>query len=1222
MNLPEIETAAQLHPLKTAASFRQVNQGATIAEIVKAHDLPERFGLPSVVLIRNGDHWTVPADLWGKVRPKSGTRVEIGYPVHGPAAGLIASALLPKAAAYVAGTTFGLTVGTFAYNVVVAAVTIVGSLLVNALIPPPTQPEIEESDPIYAITGAQNAENRYGVYPKVLGRHRMFPPKTARGYTETFNNEDIYYRGRVTFGHGPLALEDIRIGTTPITEFEGVEVEFVNVDQTETLALMPGLSGITRAWRSGTETLQLMPFDISEDSYNVELLTDEPVIRVTRDAAESVAIDISFPRGLGYFNDDGDLNTLERRFFFRYRLNGASTWTDAGNILCVGRSSNLMRFTYEINLPAAGEYEIEVKRTSINEGLTKFLEDSYLTAIRTRRAGTLPSHDGIAEMAFRLKSSGELNGQVSTLNAIVNQMGRVWNGSAWVDDQLIRHPAWIYADALQGDHLRRPIEDARLDLDALKAWADEESHWTCDYVVDSSVRTGEVLDIICAAGRAKKTLTDMKYSVIRDGGAGPIRQVFTPRNSWGFKGSVAFPRAIHAFRCMVISEQLEWQRDEILVFADGYTAANATEYETLELPGVVVGAGENQGNAWRLGRYHLAQAILRPEQYEWQADWESVRVTRGDKVQLLHDVPSIGVGWGRIKSIVSSGSTLTSITLDEIIDVSAGDYRITVRGQDGTRHSFTSTVASDASVQTWTYGSGAIDATDLAVGDLVAVEELAQETFAALVTGVFPETEGTARITAVPASPAVLSADSGTIPPYEPAITTIESNPNLGPAAPAVKSLFSDQTSALIERGGNLQARAAVSLYSFASNVRIGSYLQTRWRNTANTSLWDVSAQQPIASAAAYTGALVSGNTYEVEIRSVDDMGRASAWVSAGTVVASVRDGLPDDVTGWYVAPNESFVQMQHDDPGIFDLSHVEVRYSSGSSASWNASTPLTKIPYPLTSGTVFARAGTYLAKWVDRGGQKSANAASFYVSPAQIKAANAVETQTIDPTFTGTLVDTEVISGELQLEADGVTGLYPASGTWTGTTAVDLGAVFPVRITPLIVATAFSLNDAMSNWTSLADLESLAPSNPDAWGLQVEVAASDSDTSGGTDWRPLTGGEFIGRYFNFRVTLTTDRSDTTPRVSELSFVLDMPDRIEGVDGVASGTGGLAITYSPAFNAVPAVVITPINAPTGSYYTLTGESRSGFTVEFFNSSGTSIDVTFNWISRGYGREST
>jgi hypothetical protein len=120
----------------------------------------------------------------------------------------------------------------------------------------------------------------------------------------------------------------------------------------------------------------------------------------------------------------------------------------------------------------------------------------------------------------------------------------------------------------------------------------------------------------------------------------------------------------------------------------------------------------------------------------------------------------------------------------------------------------------------------------------------------------------------------------------------------------------------------------------------------------------------------------------------------------------------------------------------------------------------------------------------------------------------------------------------------------------------------------------------------------------------------------------PLTGGEYIGRYFCFRITLRSERVDTTPVIDVLEFILDMPDRVEGADSVACPVNGVSITFTPPFRATPAVVVTPQNAATGDYVALTGLSRTGFTVEFFDSSNASVARIFDWVARGYGREST
>ncbi|MEN9059994.1 hypothetical protein [Ponticoccus litoralis] len=245
-----LDVVGQKHPLRRDVVRPKIICGASVAEIVRAMDLDtERFGLPVVRLIRGTEMSLVPISMWGKVRPKLGTRVEAAFPVRDPGSlALLASAALPSAATWAAGAlgTAGIigAAGTLSYALTVAAITVVGSLVINSLIPPAQQGGTRDPEN-YAITGTGNAINRRGVYPYVLGRHLMFPPMTATGFSETVGR-DIYYRGRMTFGWGPVALEDLRIGSTPIWEYDGVELEFLNVDEARTLANMPQLADLVR----------------------------------------------------------------------------------------------------------------------------------------------------------------------------------------------------------------------------------------------------------------------------------------------------------------------------------------------------------------------------------------------------------------------------------------------------------------------------------------------------------------------------------------------------------------------------------------------------------------------------------------------------------------------------------------------------------------------------------------------------------------------------------------------------------------------------------------------------------------------------------------------------------------------------------------------------------------------------------------------------------------
>ncbi|EAU45064.1 host specificity factor TipJ family phage tail protein [Salipiger bermudensis] len=1053
-DLAHIEAVGQRHPLKHEMINIQMPEGCTITEIVQKLDLEtERYGIPMVTMVRGGEMSVVPLNMWGKTRPKLGTDIQVTFPKRDPGSiALIASLAIPQAATAIAGSAaLGLTVGSLAYSLVVAAVTIVGTLLVQALIPP-AKTEGASGVQNYAITGTANAANPYGVFPTVLGRHRIYPPLTATGFSENAG-QDVYYYGRMTFGYGPLALEDLRIGTTPITEFAAaeVELEFRNVDRDLTLAAMPGLapfvvdrtgeenkprfkltevgktwtyapravadqvtiefnvsaqdkisgytfiveeavagsgtwaqvasftlqdpvtnhdplsglqetrtftsasysdgvereyrvtltgstprtgeytdnwltffSGkgvdavtITKAtatyhevqpgWRYGTDSMFLYPEDITQDDENALPEPGAPVVRYTREASSAASVDISFSRGLYDGTDDG-LESHDASFAIYYQPVAGGIveedWVLVASPTYEAKSTTALRYTVPMSFPEPAQYAIKIERTSGIDYSTRDQNRAWVTAIRSMTGEPLPSPEGIAEVAFKIKASDQLNGRLDSLNGIVQQLAPVWDGSAWTDPQPVRHPAWLYAQALRGPQQRRPVADSRLDLDAIKAWADQEPHWTCDYVIDTPTQTAEVLDVICAAGRARRTLSDFRWSVIRDGAAGPVRQTFTPRNSWGYKAQLAFPREIHGFRVKARSERLEWEEDEILVLKDGFTRETATELETLQLAGTVVTADdEDEGNAYRLGRYHLAVAENRPETHTFFADWEHIRVQRGDKIRLVHDVPLIGVGAARIKAITEDGSgNVATITLDELFDFERDSFRLAVRNVQA-EVVFQALSPEDPRTRVWTPEVQVL-AADIAVGDLVAIEETEQVSAEMLVTGIYPRKDESAKITCVDAVPAILQADTGTIPTYSPIVTNPRERADYGlPPAPVVISAYSDRTTQSIEQNGAVTPRISVQFAPVLARQNLsGAGVQMRWRESVAGAAWAYGERVDLGAQTILTGGLIEGAEYEVQVVATSATGRGRGWVSAGLVIAASDAPNPPKIDATFSA--------------------------------------------------------------------------------------------------------------------------------------------------------------------------------------------------------------------------------------------------------------------------------------------------------------------------------
>ncbi|MBO9398728.1 hypothetical protein J7400_18805 [Shimia sp. R9_2] len=1211
-----VEGFAHTHPLRTDKEFRRpisMHEGVTIAEIVRDCGIEKRFLADvQVVLSRGKNRSIVPMDQWSKVRPKAGAFIEIG-PQVGALAGAALAALLPSAASFVAGTALGLTAGTLTYAVAYAGVTIVGSLLINALIPPPSLPGQTNDNPNFTITGQSNAESRYGIYPTVLGRHLMYPPKTARGYTEG-GPEDIYYRGRFTFGYGPVALETLKIGTTPITDFEDIEIEFLNVDQAETLKHMPDLAPMVKAWRTGTQHMSLYPDDIAEDGYSVRLLQNTPVVRRTRDRAISATVDITY-QGLTTIGKKGGRHNRTVEVAFAYRLVGATAWIDAGTEKHTGRSTSNLRFSKTFDFGSEGEYEIQITRITWDSDETTVRDDAFLTAIRSVQTGELPSHEHISEIALRIKASDQLNGQIDTLNGVVLQMAPVWDGSSWSALQPVRHPAWIFARTLMGPMLSRPQNAAKLQLQDLRDWYLEEPHWTCDMVIDQPTQVGEILSLICGAGRARRTLRDLKFSIIRDGADGPVVQQFSPRNSYGFQGLITFPKEIHGFRVRCISERLGWQQDEIVVYADGYDATNATEFETLDLQGVVLAESDaDGGNAWRLGRYHLAQAILRPETFEWNSDLDHLRVNMGDKVRLVHDVPLIGVGAGRIASVnTHSNGDIASFVLDEFMSPTGSSFRARIRTALGNEVVVTAAPPSSFG-GVWTV-QDFVSGDAVAPGDHVVIEEVGQESMEVLVQSIQHQPNGQARLVGVPAAPAVLQADQGTIPTYTPTITKVVPNSNLKPLAPRIIEAYAENEIRANEAGDRSVQVFGKVKWIPGEAFSADDFLVYVTEPDGNRSKIATTAEQGIRFELPELG------RYSIEIIARNRAGISSAGFAQ--IERKASGETPEDVSDF--RSNISGDQMQLKWPsGEALVSHYHLRrLPLDADGGWGQSA-LVDDQIIANQFSMPARDGRYLIKAVSLFGRESRTATELRVESAGLAAHNVVLDVSEHPSYAGTLSPSLIRDdGQLLLNATGDGVGDALEGVYEFADVVDLSEVYSSRVTADVRGFGFLVDNVMSSWTSLAELDNLTGTGNDTWSIEVELSITRDDPNSGSavwsDWQPLQVGDYIARGYRFRANLKSFSSGVAVRINQLSVMIDMPDRVLGADDVICPQAGVQVDFDLPFKAKPAITVDGQGLPTGAVSIRTNVTRSGFHQRYEDQQGNPINCTFDWVAKGFGR---
>lgn len=762
---------AKPHPLQSERVFCQAAAGQTIAQLLgdAAHSCE----------VTVGGH-PVPRELWSKVRPKAGQMLHVTVYPQGGGEGskYVRTALMIALTIYAPGlaaslTSDGALLAGANTALVTAGLMALGSLAINALIPPPT-PKLSggaAGDPfqqLNSLTGTSNQATPYGAIPCVVGTKRFYPPHAALPYTEV-NGDDQYLRMLLDLGYGDLDISDIRIGETDIASYDDVE------------------------WEISTSPTLFMQ-DIYELAVGANLTElNDNVTRTTQAGTSEISLDLVFAGGLYGWDDRANTVTGSVQFSVQYRAVGASTWIDAATATGISYTGGLSLYggtIFTVNSAKrktlrcgirwtvpSGQYEVSVTRGNTTFGGTTAgsVSDCVFSVLRSITPEN-PSSTGTNKLAVRIKATDQLNGVVQNLSVLASQRIRGIDPVTFLDTPAVatENPAWIYLWLMtQCEAVMRRVPLSRIDLPGICAWADEctAKGYKIGFVMDSVRAFGDLIRDVLAAGRASFGLHNGQYSAVRDIEQAVPVQMFTPANSGAFSYSRSFIEPPHALRVKFTNPEANDQQDVRIVYWDGYTSANATRFEELDLSMVI-----DPDAAWRLGRYHLAVLWNRPTQYVLQADLEHMVCERGDLVHVAHDITGWGLAWGRVKAV--SGTT---ITLDGPVTLESGkSYQLRVRGEDNAQ-----------AIATVTSGAGTTQTLDLdsavgAPGDLFVLGEVSRGVAQLIVRAIEPGDDFTATLTCVDAASAVWDADSGTPPAF---VSSITGKPWCAPPPPPVVTI-------------------------------------------------------------------------------------------------------------------------------------------------------------------------------------------------------------------------------------------------------------------------------------------------------------------------------------------------------------------------------------------------------------------------------------------------
>jgi len=903
------------------------------------------------------------------------------------------------------------------------------------------------------------------------------------------------------------------------------------------------------------------------------------------------------------------------------------------NMMTTTRASNsLVRVGYKWRVEKGFQYEVAIRRITADSSSTTSVSDCVWSVLRTvRNEQPVNFRQPLAMTAIRIKASEQLSGAISDLNATVTSIANIWDGNDWDNLEPTNNPAALIRLVLMGPANSRARSEAQVDQDNLSEFYDfcEANGYAFNMVRDFQASIWDTIADIAAAGRGAPTLMNGKWAIIWDTADKPVAQHFTPRNSWGFGSSKNLIIKPHAWRARFINENEEFKQDEMIIYDDGYTSANATRFEGIEFPGIT-----NPDLVWKFGRFQIAQLRLRPEEYTFNCDFEHLACQRGQIILVGHDVTMWGLAWGRVKELIMDGPDIAGVIVDEKFPMEAeGNYNIRFRLQDGS--SYVREVVTEVGENTeLTFTE--VTSEEIQVDDLAMFGEVGTETQRLLVKSIDRSENFNALLTCVDEGPAIYSADSGEIPEFISNITEPIDVTQIKPNVPQIVSVESG-TSALLLVGNSLVSRIIVNVVDSGGNVSVGEF-QIRYREQGNVD-WlfaSTSVENKTFDLWPVTDSLI----YDIQARSIGiDYGVASNWSDVQTVTVIGQTEIPPDVTGFAVNVVGSNSHISWDDVAIADLSHYRLRWSPLKvGATWNGSVDVVS-HVTGTSVTLPAQVGTYLIKAYDRLGNESENAAIISTNIAKLIGLNIVETITEQsPTFNGVKDGVYYDSDFEGLILGGAGDLYDVTDLYTIgdlylyggllseghyylENGIDLGDVFTSRISASLSVVGVNLLQDLYNAADLYDYVDLYE-DVGEFGAGIEIRFTDDDPTGTptwSSWTTLIVGDYTTRAYEIRVKFEGDGVSITPLLSAVSFTVDMPDRIFKFSANIL-SGGTRVDFSPAFYVFPddeGLGISVIDGQEGDNYVITNINETGFDIAFTNSGGP-VARRISGIAQSYG----
>jgi len=1057
------------------------------------------------------------------------------------------------------------------------------------------------------------------------------PSTTDLQSTEFVRVVDVISEGEI----GGLVDGDksIYLNETPVRSSTGV-LNFQNVSYQERVGTQ------SQTYATGFSDVE------TETTVSTRIENGTPVIRSISNAdINAVNIKLSVPSLLYQDQETGETRGNSVAFKIELQANGGG-YTTIFDTKITGKTQSKYQRSYRVPLTGSAPWDIKVTRLSSDSVQLydqRFLDfDSYTSIIEAKLTYPNTAYVALKVDASQFSSVPKRSYHVKLLkikipsNATVRTDGSLiytgsWDGTFQATKQWCADPAWCLYDLVTSERfgLGTYISESLVDkwaLYSISNYCSEliddgngglEPRFSISVYFQEQQEAHRIIQDLCTIFRGMSFWSAGGLTFTQDAPADPV-YLYTQANvidgSFSYSGSSQ--KARHTVAVVAWNDPADLYKQKIEYVED---EAAIAQYGIIKLQVNPIGC-TSRGQANRVGRWILYTEQNESEIVSFKTGIEAAIARPGNIIKIADANRSGARMGGRI-----SAATSSTLTIDSDPTTSLAGYTLyvvlpsgvieekTVLSNSGRVLTISGTFSTTPNIQSiWGLSTSTIEA----------------QTFRVL--SVSEAKDGLFEISAIKYD--------------ENKFASVENEMILPPRVFSTLTIIPDAP---------INLEVTEGLFNTISGVRAKAILS--WERASNVTSYIVKYQKDednsINLGEVFTNTIdvldVSSGIYTFQVASVNSLGNVSPFSSI-TQTLYGKTAPPADVLNFSLIPNANVSLLtwtQSVDLDVLIGGYVRIRHTPNLTLqSWSNAIDVTAaLPGNSTSANVPLLNGTYLIKFVDSSGNESVNASQIVTTVPENLVYNVVDLQQEDPTFSGAKTDVVFIAdlngitldtGTLvddmglidDLSSFDFSGDVALMGTYYFTNTVDLGAVYPSRLTANIRVSAFDIGqliDAMTldidSWTTI-DGDEISGTN-----AQLYMRTTLDDPSGSptwSEWRPFLTGEYSARGFEFKLELSTDDPSRNLVVDQLSVTIDVPDRVEDQKGIVSGVGSYHVTFADPFWQVPTIGVTSTNMTTGDYFTITGKTVSGFDIIFKDSTNATISRTFDVLVKGFGKNIT